>query len=76
MSALPATSPTRVHVDDARSTIRGVGFVVVPAIAVLVLASLFVHAWSLLLPVLVAVFVVLAVLLVGLFLRGPTVTRR
>jgi predicted RND superfamily exporter protein len=75
MSALPSTSSTPVHVDDARPTLLGVGLVVVPAVIVLVLASLFLHAWSLLLPILVAVLAVLGVLGVAMFLRGPTVTR-
>lgn len=76
MSALPGTSPTRVHVDDARPTLQGLGFVVVPAIVVLVLALIFVHPWSLLLPILIAVLAALGVLGVALFLRGPTVTVR
>jgi hypothetical protein len=75
MSALPASSPSRVHVDDARPTIFGLG-IVVPAIAMLVLASVFVRSWSLLLPILIAVFVVLGVVAIVLFRRGPTVTRR
>lgn len=75
MSALPSSRGPVVKVNDARTTALGLAFVIAPTVALVVLTAVFLGSSPYLLPALVAEFGVLAAVLVGLFLRGPAVTR-
>jgi hypothetical protein len=61
-------------VNDARLTFLGLGLVA-PAVAVILLATVFLHGWVGFVPLVLAVATALVVLLVVLFVRGPPVTR-
>jgi hypothetical protein len=76
VSALSVTPRSEVRADDARVTFLALGLVVAPAIVVLTLAEVLLRGSAWFVPVVVAVALVLAGLLVAVFVRGPTVTRR